>query len=365
MVSYCRKHGVDFNHYYTEKLTLDLLNQVKPSVVAFSCITENFNLCKKQAKQVKKFNPDIKVLLGGVHVSAVPESLTQDFDVGIIGEGEQTFLELAKNSFVPDRKINGLYYDGSKTDDRELIEPLDNIPHPDRSIYGLGVRQSYVFTSRGCSYRCKFCSSSRFWKKVRYHSPEYVAEEILQLKNMGVKQVNIYDDTFLLSLERVKAIGELVKPYELTYVVAARANQITDEALITLKAMGVVKIGMGLESNSAKVLVWLEKGNTPAINQNAVDLLHKHKMSFHASFIRGTPVENREDLRLTYDFIKRNRVSFDMYRLMAFPNTPLYKGGSDWDACKIHLYHQGLLKSWVKRVYRKVSFAAKQMQVAK
>ena len=217
LVSYCRKHGVAFDSVYSEAMSYNILGQVKPDIVAFSCITENFNLCKKYARTVKQFNPKIKVLLGGVHVSAVPESISKDFDVGIIGEGEQTFLELARNDFVPDRKIAGLYFDGIKTGDRDLVEPLDNIPHPDRSIYGLGTRPSYVFTSRGCSYRCKFCSSSRFWKKVRFHSPEYVAEELLQLKNMGVRQVNIYDDTFLLSLERVKAIRDLVKNYGLSY----------------------------------------------------------------------------------------------------------------------------------------------------
>ena len=128
----------------------------------------------------------------------------------MLGEGEQTFLELAKNSFNPDRKIAGLCFDGAKTSDRGLIEPLDNIPHPDRSIYNLGARESYLFTSRGCSYRCKFCSSSRFWKKVRFHSPEYVAEELLQLKNTGVRHVNIYDELFCLVLNGLKPFGMTV-----------------------------------------------------------------------------------------------------------------------------------------------------------
>ena len=338
LVSFSRKNGLELDCVYNEDLSS--LKRFSPDVVAFSCITENFNLCKKYAFQVKQFNPKTKVLLGGVHVSAVPESLTKDFDVGILGEGEQTFYELAKNNFEPNSKINGLYFNGQKTSDRSLIEPLDFIPHPDRSIYPLGTRNSYIFTSRGCSYSCKFCSSSRFWKKVRFHSPEYVAEELLQLKSSGVKHVNIYDDSFLISLDRVKAICNLVKDYGLTYSVAARANQISDEALFVLKDMGVKIVGMGLESNSAKILQWLQKGNTPEDNQNAVDLLHKHGMPFSASFIRDTPVETEEDLKVTYDFIRRNHVSFDMYGLMAYPNTPLYTGSQDWDACRIRLYNQ-------------------------
>lgn len=340
LVSYCRKQGLALDCAYSENL-MDLW-QVNPDVVAFSCITENFNLCKKYADIVKAFNPKIKVIVGGVHVSAVPDSLTENFDIGVLGEGEQTFCELAKNNFEPSRSIAGLYFDGAKTTDRPLIEPLDSIPYPDRAIYGLGQRDSYVFTSRGCSYRCKFCSSSRFWKKVRLHSAEYVAGELLQLKNSGVRHVTVFDDTFLLSLERVKAIRDLVKGYGLTFNVAARANQVTDEAVAVLKDMGVVKVGMGLESNSANVLRWLEKGNTPEINQRAVDVLHKAHLPFVASFIQGTPVETKADLAETFRFIKKNRVEFDMYRLMPFPNTPIYDGRRDWDACRIRMYKRGL-----------------------
>jgi len=336
LVSYCRKMGLELDCVYRENL-MDLW-RVNPDVVAFSCITENFNLCKKYADVVKAFNPKIKVLIGGVHVSAVPDSLTEDFDVGVLGEGEQTFYELARNNFEPKSSINGLYFNGAKTPDRALIEPLDSIPYPDRSIYQLGSRASYVFTSRGCSYRCKFCSSSRFWKKVRLHSAEYVAGELLLLKNMGFSHVTIFDDTFLLSLERVKAIRDLVKGYGLTFNVAARANQITDESVTVLKDMGVVKVGIGLESNSAKVLEWLEKGNTPEINQKAVDVLHKAKLPFVASFIRDTPVETKADLAETYRFIAKNHIEFDMYHLMPFPNTPIYDGGRDWDACRIRKY---------------------------
>lgn len=353
MAAYCRKNGLDLNISYAEDLST--LKSVAPDVVAFTCITENFNLCKKYSAQVKRFNPKTKTIIGGVHASAVPDSTAQYFDICVIGEGEQTFYELAKNNFEPSRNITGLYFDGLKTAGRSLIEPLDSIPYPDRTIYNLGQRESYVFTSRGCSYRCKFCSSSRFWKKVRLHSAEYVAGELYQLKNSGVKHVTIFDDTFLLSLPRVKAICELVKGYGLTFNVAARANQITEESVSMLKDMGVTKIGMGLESNSARVLSWLEKGNTPKDNQNAVNVLHKTRMPFIASFIRDTPVETKEDLAETYRFIVENCIEFDMYHLMPFPNTPIYDGRRDWDACRIKKYNQpNRAELFAKRIVQKI-----------
>jgi radical SAM superfamily enzyme YgiQ (UPF0313 family) len=178
---------------------------------------------------------------------------------------------------------------------------------------------------------------------------------LLQLKNAGVRHITIFDDTFLLSLDRVKAIRDFVKGYGLTFNVAARANQVTDESVSVLKDMGVVKIGMGLESNSARVLEWLEKGNTPEINQHAVDVLRKAGLPFVASFIRDIPIESKEDLAETYRFINRNHIEFDMYRLMPFPNTPIYDGHRDWDACQIKQYNRstGVL-SFVRKAYRRL-----------
>lgn len=352
LVSYSRAHGLIFRSLYAENL--DCLNEAKPDVVAMTCITENFNLAKKYAEKIKAFNPRTKVLIGGVHISAVPDCLTENFDVAILGEGERTFFELAENNFEPARNIAGLYYDGTKTADRPLIEPLDLIPPPNRDLYRLGDRGVYVFTSRGCSYRCVFCSSSRFWGKVRLHSPEYVAAELWHLKNNGAKHVTIYDDTFLLSLERVKAIRDLVKDFGLTFDVALRANQVTDEVVSVLKSMNVLRVGMGLESNSARVLEWLEKGNTPKMNQHAVDTLRKGGMPFHVSFIYGTPIEDATDLKITNDFIKRNKIeSFDMYKLMRFPNTPLYEGNRDWDSCAIKMKGKGFFDVWYSRFKRK------------
>lgn len=338
LVSYARKHGFEFESVYSENVTAGLLGRVKPDVVALTCSTENYPIACKHAKTTKQFNQKIKVLIGGVHISNAPESLTQNFDVGIIGEGEQTFLELLQNDFEPSEKIHGITYNGIQTENRQLIEQLDNIPHPDRSIYGDVMRAPYIFTARGCPWRCIFCSSSRFWQKVRMHSPKYVAEEISELAAQGVKHVKIYDDTFLLDLKRVERISMLVKDLGLSYSCAARANQISDESLEILQGMNVSNMGLGIESNSAKVLKWMNKGNTPEINQCAVDLMRKHKMPFSASFIVDTPVETKEDVAATMNFIRKNKISYNMNGLMGFPGTPLYDGSTDWGKMKCRDY---------------------------
>jgi anaerobic magnesium-protoporphyrin IX monomethyl ester cyclase len=354
--SYAEKHGVHFESYYTELPNNSYLQRLKPDVVCFSCITELYPLACKYASMIKQVLPSVKTLIGGVHISAVPDSLTKDFDVGVIGEGEQTFLLLAQNNFTPSQSIDGLVYwqHGTlrRTKQRELIEPLDSIPHPDRTIYNTqSDKTPYLFTSRGCPYSCIFCSSTRFWRKVRLHSAQYVAEEIWSLYNQGVRHVNIYDDTFLISLGRVKELKTLT-PKNMTYTIAARANQLTDTTCKVLKELGVTQVGVGMESYSNRILMLLEKGNTASDNLNAVRNLKKYDIKLSASFICGVPGETSEDLKKTFDFIRTYNISYDMYKLMRYPNTPLYMGSTDWASCRVQYYYTPVQK--VKRLIRKV-----------
>jgi len=349
LVSYCHASNEPFQYAYTEKLDTDCLKKNQPNVVAMTTVTENYSLAKTYSGIIKKFNPNIKVIIGGVHISAVPLSLGRNMDAGVIGEGEQTFLELLKNSFEGAEKIKGIVYRKNDalhvTEDRKLIEPLDLIPHPKRDMFGDQERNHYLFTSRGCAYRCVFCFSSRFWKKVRFHSPEYVAAEIKQINQLfKVSHINIQDDTFILDVERVRKIKELVKDLGLTYTIGARANLITEEVVTTLKDMGVTMVGMGFESNSQRILDYLCKGNTVEDNQRAVDILYKHEIGVAGSFIRNVPIETSEDLKLTYDFIRRNRIPHDMYRLMRYPGTPLYDGNEDWDSYRVYCYEPKMMK---------------------
>src|SRR5208282_1056326 len=345
--AYAEKYGEHaFATFYEETLTKSVLGRHKPDVVAMSCVTENYNRAQRYAEITKHFNPKIKVVMGGIHISSVPQSLNPNIDVGVIGEGEQTFLELLRNDFEPVKSIDGLVYrEGDvlvTTKKRALIEPLDNIPHPDRDIFWnkprtnvVGESDFYMFTSRGCSNRCLFCSSSRFWEKTRLHSATYVIEEIAQIKSKGAKSICFYDDTFLLDLERTRVISEAMKDFGMTFSVQARTNQITDEAAQILKKMNVVSVGMGFESQVAKSLKWLQKGTTPEINQRAIDILKKYGLRYSGSFIKGIPNETPEEFKVTLGFIERNNIPHDMYSLVRFPNTPLYDGDTNWDACRI------------------------------
>lgn len=359
LVSYCEGFGEKFEYSYVERLDKTILQNFQPDIVALTCVTENYNLARQYISIIKNFNHRIKVVIGGVHISAVPSSLDKNMDVGIIGEGEQTFLELLRNNFDVNDKIKGIvYYDNDvlcQTEWRPLIKPLDDIPHPNRGMFR-DIREQYLFTSRGCPYKCAFCFSSRFWKEVRFHSSQYVAEEIRQINHQfHLSHLHIYDDIFVLDIERVREIKDLVKNLKLTYSIQARANLITEKLARILKEMKVVVVGIGFESNSLRVLQYLQKGNTPENNQEAIDILRKYGIRVYGSFIRDVPIESEQDLKATYDFIHQNNIPYDMYRLRKYPETPIYDGNKDWDSVSAYLYKSKVMKirGFVKQMWEK------------
>ncbi|MBW2193923.1 MAG: B12-binding domain-containing radical SAM protein, partial [Deltaproteobacteria bacterium] len=244
------------------------IGSFRPDMVGITAVSQNFNLAVRYAKLAREHG--LPTMIGGVHVSILPESLTQDMDVGCIGEGERTVVELVKvfvrhRGFPPNEleKIDGIVFRNNgeltKTGPAKLIRDMDHrIPHPDRSLEG-PVNHAYVFSSRGCPYRCVFCSSSRYWTQVRFFSHEYVFSELENIAQAShVKMISFYDDLFVADKKRLKKIAALIEQSGLSkrikFTCSCRANLVTRDVVSDLKRMGVVSVGMGLESGNPRIL---------------------------------------------------------------------------------------------------------------
>jgi radical SAM superfamily enzyme YgiQ (UPF0313 family) len=313
---------------------------IKPDIVAITCVSQNYNQAKLIAKFSKK-NLSSMVFIGGSHISLCPASLDPLMDIGVLGEGEQTFLELLslyikKSIFLHKDllKIKGIIYWNKKklvlTKKRELIMPLDKIPIPDRSLFKIDPNNTYMFSSRGCPYSCIFCAASRLWQCIRFHSAEYVFSEIKELiYKYGVKKINFHDDLFVANKQRIKELVSLLKKENLLgkveFYVSARANLINDELCLLLKEMNVKSIYMGLESGSPKILKFF-KGSSVTVNDNfnAVETIKKYGFTCIASFIIGAPMDTKETILDTLNFIKKSRLDdFTIYTLSPYPGTPI------------------------------------------
>ena len=272
----------------------------------------------------------------------LPQSLSDDMDVGCFGEGERTIIELfsvfmKKGKFLNKdlAKIKGIIYKESDklivNSSQEEIKDVDEITLPARDLLEIG-RHSYMFTSRGCPYNCIFCASTRFWDKVRFFSAEYVVREIEELVNQyRVKLISFFDDLFIADKERLREVVELLKKKsfykKVKFTCSARANLITDEVAKLLREMGVLSVGMGLEAGTNKILKYLKGSNISVEdNKKAITILKKYGIAANASFIIGSLHETKEDILETYNFIKNNPLSlFDTYVLTPYPGTEVWQ----------------------------------------
>jgi len=354
------------------------IKKFKPDLVGISSVTQNYHLAGEYARLAKKYN--LPVIIGGVHISMVPTSLTENMDVGVLGEGEETICDLvglllSKNKLLKEdlAGVKGIVYrDEDKkiclTPEREPIAPLDKIPLPARDLFKI-KNQTYMFTSRGCPDRCTFCSSCRFWGKVRFFSARYVVKEIKHLiKYYKVNSINFQDDIFIFNKERVREIVDLLEKEKIlgkvTFECSVRANLVDREIARLLKKMGVRYVYMGLESAQPDILKYLKGSNvTVEDNQRAIDTIKRQGIRAYGSFIIGSPQENREDILATLKFIKQPKLdSFEVYVLTPLPGTPVWEYAlsrglvsekMDWDRLKINFakHHKSavILSEWLSR----------------
>jgi len=322
------------------------ITELKPDIVGITCVSQNYDRARDLAKFSK--SADIPyVLIGGSHISLCPESLDINMDIGVIGEGEVTFLELIKSliqkgklEVVELAKIPGLaYWDKDKiqlTMKRGLINDLDSIPMPDRSLFSVDVNKTHMFSSRGCPYRCVFCASSKLWERARFHSAKYIFEEIKTLvNNYGVKRIDFFDDLFVANLKRIDELGDLLEKEKFVnkvqFYILARADLINNKLCKALKKMNVKGVSFGLESGSPEILEYL-KGQSVRVedNTNAVNTIKEHGFWCMGSFVIGTPLDTRQTILETLSFIKKSKLDeFAVYALTPLPGTPIWKYAVD------------------------------------
>ncbi|MDD5417133.1 MAG: radical SAM protein, partial [Candidatus Aenigmarchaeota archaeon] len=197
-------------------------------------------------------------------------------------------------------------------------------------------RATHMFTSRGCPFACRFCSSSHFWeRKLRMFSPEYVVGEMNELVNKyRVEEILLFDDLFASDLDRLKKIVNLIKEDKINEKVdfgcLSRVDIMNDERMRLLKEMNVLQIDFGFESGSQRILNYLKRDTTTVeMNRKAVELSHKYGMKVHGFFMIGAPDETKEDMHKTLDFIKSNKI--DTVTLCVV--TP-YPGTEIWEEAK-------------------------------
>jgi radical SAM superfamily enzyme YgiQ (UPF0313 family) len=319
----------------------------RPDIAGLTAMTFTLLDVLKTVALIKEVSPQILTVIGGVHAFLYPtETLRQPgVDFVLAGEAEETFARLV-DEIASGKKFEAVpgltWRDGSSIRQNPpppLIADLDSLPFPDRTLTPYPKYSSVVakrlpittmFTSRGCPFRCSFCSRPHLGKTFRARSADNVVDEMEACARLGIKELLIYDDTFTVNRERVHAVADeiLRRDLDIGWDIRARVDCVDARLLERIKAARCERIHFGIEAGTEKILQVLNKGITLAKAKEAVALTRKTGIQTLAYFMIGAPTETRDDILRTIDFALELDADFVHITILSpFPATEIYARG--------------------------------------
>jgi len=317
----------------------------KPDVIGITTKSQNFKSVCIVTKLAKEINKDIVVIVGGPHPTMTGSDIFRcaDFDVSVIGEGEDAIVELlntiaARENFHNIRGI--IYRENGKTVEtapREYIKDLDTLCYPHGSAPE--VLKDYdqypptafrnIFTIRGCPYSCLFCGSYKIWsRKSRFRSPGSVVREIKLLQKMGLRLVNFDDDTFGVSKKHIHDLCNTIREHcpGLQWSSEIHVKLVDDQTISIMKAAGCFSIQIGIESGNNEILKHMRKNTTIEEALSACEIIRKHGMELKTFFIVGFPQETEETLSDTVAAMRKVKCDLMTYSIFTpFPGTESFE----------------------------------------
>lgn len=348
---------------FWKKRLKEILSIYKPDLIGITCtFTMNLDPMKDTIKEIKKFDKNIYVVAGGVHVTGDTENILKDcpeIDFASTHEGEKSFLnfleylntrenfnDLSQLSWIENDKLLKIKKMDIPTDHFLNVTPdMSDLPLNKLSSIGeIGTFRFYrnknsigsaVLSNKGCRARCSFCSVRQFnGKGVRLKNNETVVDEIKYLnKKYGVDHVTWLDDDLFFDKERTidlyKKISQL--DFKITWDasngVIASAAVAHPEIMKYAEESGCIGAYFGLESGSPKILADIHKPSGLKHYYKLGEMMNKsHPKIFTRGFlIVGFPKETISDLFQTIEMAKK--VQLDWYTsavLLPLPNTEIY-----------------------------------------
>jgi len=313
----------DVNNPIWEELFATII-QYDPDILGITMFTANYKVAKIIAGYVKKIKKECTIVVGGTHPTIDPEGTlnNNDFDYLVRGEGEFTFLELIEGKDV--NKINGLSFRKGNiivnNPKRPFIKDLDILPFPSRDLFINDTRNTdyeNIITGRGCPFSCIYCASNKIWeRKTRFRSARNVLSELSYLKNnYNSPLVYFVDDTFTLNKERAKEIcnGIISNNIDLEWKCDTRIDCIDYELVDLMKKSGCIRIKIGVETGSEKIMRKIKKGLTKENIRKGVEIIKKVGIPLTVYLMAGFPGETNEDIKKTIEFAKE--IDADYYSL--------------------------------------------------
>ena len=309
------------------------------TAIGISIYDDNRINAMRIVRRIRKIKSDIFIFLGGYTPTLSYKSVLNHFDVDccIIGEGEETVLELLQKveSKMDYREVPGIAYLSSSgeivlTNKRNLIKDLDKLPVPERAFYR--NQTLTLISSRGCLCNCIYCSIIAFYEKnkgshYRYRSAQNVFMEIkLLLKQYPDCQLIWYfDDNFLESTTNNRArlfeLCRLLKEEKIhvPFNITACAKDIiaAQDLLIELRSVGLNQVFVGIESFCKRQLDFYGKRTSVEDNIQAIHILNKLNVKVNMGFIPMDPFVKAEEIRKSFEVLKKCNIKNDAYNIFS------------------------------------------------
>lgn len=305
---------------------VERISEIKPDIVGITAMTPHVMQMSKLCSIIKKAVPAIKVVVGGVHITVAPAETMQRFpaiDIGILGEGERTIVELL-DALSADKGLEDvdgvIFRNGDNiiaTNSRKERMRLDDLPPyawdllPDfPKSYPPPIFATHrtpaipIITSRGCPGKCIFCFSGCH-RTIGTYPAEYIYEMLLSLKNeYGIREFMVYDDCFVMYKSNLKKLLQRMtdENLDLTWNCNARIDLVDEEMLEMMAAAGCWQISYGIESGNQEIIDNLQKNITKDRIAQAVSLSKKHGIRTVGYFMIGHFRETLDTIEETIQF---------------------------------------------------------------
>ena len=328
----------------------ETFNDFAPDMVAVTCLTTEVYSAQEILGAVKGWRPEVFTVVGGLHASLLAADFQLPYvDVIVVGEGERTFRELLEtldrtglpppdDAMAP---IPGLVWKGTDGEwtwnaDRPLMKSMDDLPLPARDLAARYAEQYFflfdqphgcIATSRGCPFRCNFCSVWKFYhKRCRYMSAERVVEEI---EATEPRSLSFVDDNFLSNVPRAWKIIELIRErgIDKIYGMQARTDTISKhpDLLEAWRDIGLHTVLIGFEAATQDGLDSLSKGASIEQNEKTMDVMNELGVHMWGAFIVDPQFE-REDFHALKTYCEEKGIIYQQFTVLTpLPGTDLYE----------------------------------------
>lgn len=313
----------------TDAELLGLIKTTDPDLIGFSALTPVMPDVKRLVPAIRGISKKSKIVLGNIHGTCFPEEVLKDgtADIVVRGEGEETIMELCSH-LSRGEGLNGIPGISFKSDgqiihnvDRGLIGDLDSLPLPAWHLFDLddytrhplvGIKNARAFpilASRGCSYRCYYCSQDKVYSKSRYRKLDKVVDEIEYFHgNFNISFFGFCDAYFPFDeksgLEFCSLMIKRGLHKKIKWVTETRVDKVTRRLLEAMKESGAHLIMYGIEVGNEEVLKSINKGTTLEQARIALKETRKAGILSQGLFMLGLPEDTEDSCRDTINFAK-------------------------------------------------------------